>query len=116
MSESNFMRRVMLEAAAVGVTLFRNNVGSARTHDGRWINFGLVKGSSDLIGYTPIVIDGERVAVFTAVEVKGRHTRVTKEQTQFLARVRAMGGIAALIREGEDIHAALESAKKEATR
>lgn len=85
--------------------MFRNNVG-AYQFKGRWIKFGLVKGSSDLIGWTPVKVTqdmvGETVAVFTAVECKSEKGRVRSEQTYFVQRVKLDGGYAGIARSVED--------------
>lgn len=81
MRETAISQRVQLGAAAEGVTLLRNNRGAAFDQTGRLIRYGLGHTapdqeilSSDLIGWTPVVITpamvGKTVAVFTAVEVK----------------------------------------------
>ena len=117
MSESNFMRRCMLRLAE-RCTVFRQNVGAAWmgkatpgplrvtiTH-ARLVEFGLCKGSSDIIGWMPVTIEprhvGHTVAVFLAVETKGKGTSTTPEQVNFLERVAMDGGIAVLAREGTD--------------
>ena len=86
MTEAEIMRDIQLEATKLGHRLWRNNVGTAKTHDGRWIKFGLCVGSSDLIGLTK---DGR----FLAVEVKGPKGKPTKEQTAFVEQINSMGGI-----------------------
>ena len=54
--------------------LFRNQVGQLPDpRSGRWVQFGLAKGSSDLIGFKTVEITpemvGEKVAVFCSIEV-----------------------------------------------
>ena len=66
----------------------------------RPLHAGLCKGSSDLIGWTPIEITpemvGKKLAIFTAVEVKKPGGRVSKEQLNFMRRVNEDGGIAGI--------------------
>lgn len=82
-SESAVASSVRLSAAQENVTLMRNNVGVAVSHDNRPVRYGLcneskkqnqVLKSSDLIGITPVTITPEMVnrvlGVFTAVETK----------------------------------------------
>ena len=107
MSENSYQKRIQAAAARAGVCLYRNNVGQARDAvTGRVIRFGLCKGSSDLIGWTPVQITpemvGQTVAVFTAVECKGERTRITPEQVNWLRAVKRDGGIALVKREPED--------------
>ena len=65
--------------------------------DGSRVRYGLCNGSSDIIGFVPVVVTadmvGSTVAVFLAVEAKDKG-RVTEEQKAFVAMVRARGGIA----------------------
>lgn len=85
--------------------MFRNNVGAFKRGD-RWINFGLVKGSSDLVGWTPVEITqdmvGQTVAVFTAIECKAKKGRATPPQLFFIERVKLDGGYAGIARSVED--------------
>ena len=62
MTETTLMRRLML-AVSEWARVFRNNVGLAWRRDGAPVRFGLCKGSSDLIGWTPVTIDGNTVAL-----------------------------------------------------
>ena len=88
-----------------GVRVFRNNVGTATTADGRFIRFGLCNGSSDLIGWTEYLIQpedvGRVVAVFTALEIKTKTGRATCQQQRFIEAVRNAGGIAGVVRSSE---------------
>lgn len=113
MKEQQHYDRIRAAHADRGV-LFRNNVGTA--YQGqmgsisgdrvllypRFVEFGLCKGSSDLIGWTEITITpdmvGKRIAVFTAVEVKTKTGRVSDEQKNFIKNVNNAGGIAKIER------------------
>lgn len=84
--------------------LFRNQTGALRDQTGRLVRFGLHKGSSDLIGWRTITVGpehvGQRLAIFTAIEVKapgGRHP-VTEEQETFIRAVLNAGGLAGVAR------------------
>ena len=70
----------------------------------RRLNFGLVKGSSDLIGWRPVEITpemvGQTIAQFVAVECKTlAYGKTTEEQDNFLGQVAGSGGHAILARE-----------------
>lgn len=100
-TEKDIERSLILHASQCGSTLFKNNVGKLRDERGNIVTFGLCKGSSDLIGWTPITITpemvGSKIAVFTAVEVKlDKHGKyqATKEQKNFINAVKANGGYA----------------------
>ena len=86
--------------------LHRNNTGTLRDANGRPVQFGLAKGSADLIGWTTRTITpdmvGQRVAVFTSIEVKTATGRVSTEQRQWLEAVQAAGGIAGVARSVDD--------------
>ena len=55
-TEKDIERTLILRASQCGSTLFKNNVGKLRDERGNLVTFGLCKGSSDLIGWTPITI------------------------------------------------------------
>jgi len=110
MRESSISPRIQMEAALhFNATLLRNNNGACQDKTGRLIRYGLGHTkpdqelrSSDLIGWTPVVITpdmiGKTVAVFTAVEVKTEGwTRPTDEreiaQQRFVELVRNSGGL-----------------------
>lgn len=96
------------------VRLFRNNIGKVWTgvvissnnnqvilSNPRPFHAGLIKGSSDLIGWNSIEITeemvGARVAVFTAVEIKTKGVKTTEEQSRFINAVNNAGGIAGIV-------------------
>jgi hypothetical protein len=58
--------------------------GAVRIRPSKFMSFGL-KGSADILGLLP----GGR---FLAVECKAEHGRLSPEQRQFLAVVKALGG------------------------
>ena len=100
-TEKDVERTLILHASQCGSTMFKNNVGMYRDERGNVIRYGLCKGSSDLIGWTPVTITpdmvGSKIAVFTAVEVKlDKHGKyqATKEQKNFINAVKANGGYA----------------------
>jgi hypothetical protein len=90
-----------------GLRLFRNNTGSLPDpKTGRPIQFGLMRGSADLIGWRTVTITpdmvGQQVAVFTSIEVKTPTGRVTPEQRTWLENVMRAGGIAGIARSVAD--------------
>tara|TARA_Y100000310_G_scaffold15089_1_gene15102 strand:+ start:861 stop:1262 length:402 start_codon:yes stop_codon:yes gene_type:complete len=113
MLEAAVLKLVMLKLSKLGATVFRQNVGQAWA--GRKIvkgqhgtiliegpmpvTMGLTRGSSDLIGWTTVVITadmvGADVAVFTAIECKrSKGGRTSTDQKRFISRVKEAGGIA----------------------
>ena len=105
-SEQTIQQEIRLACSRGPVRLWRNNTGAMRDERGQLVRFGLCPGSADLIGFHTIEIMpemvGQRVAVFTAVEVKAERGRPTPEQTAFLEHVAAAGGRAGIARSVED--------------
>ena len=66
-------------------------------------------GGGDLLGWRTVEVTpemvGQRVAVFTSIEVKTRTGKLRPEQEQWLKVVRAAGGIAGVARSVEDAEA-----------
>lgn len=91
--------------------LHRNNTGVLRDQHGRPVQFGLAKGSADLIGWTTRTITpdmvGQQVAVFTSIEVKSATGRLRPDQRQWMEAVQAAGGIAGVARSVDDANALL---------
>ena len=123
MLEKGVANEVLLAMSARGTRLMRNNVASAwigdvtRLADGsilirnpRILHAGLCKGSSDYIGWHPLVITPEMVgktfAIYSAVETKkSKGGRVTPEQRNFIEQVRLAGGMAGV---ANSVEAALQ--------
>ena len=87
--------------------LFRNNTGTLPDpRTGRPVQFGLAKGSADLIGLRTVTITpdmvGQQVAVFTSIEVKTPTGRVSPDQTAWLNMIQSLGGIAGVARSVQD--------------
>jgi hypothetical protein len=89
-----------------GARLWRNNTGAIKDQTGRLVRFGLCKGSSDIIGITPVTITadmiGKRIGAFTAIEVKTPKGKPTDEQINFIQRVKDLGGFAGVARSVEE--------------
>jgi len=107
MNEIPIMRRVMYALSSIpGVRVFRNNVGVAKYDNGQRVKYGLMPGSSDLIGWRTVTITpemvGKQVAVFMAVETKAPGGHVTGKQNNFIARVKEAGGIAGIVKSEEE--------------
>ena len=128
MSETSIMKDIQLAFTNFGARLFRNNVGKVwtahkpqlikkKTHievgpgdvvlrNARRLNVGLGLGTSDLIGWTRMEIKQEHVgaqaAIFTAVEVKSKYGRATKEQVNFVKIVKDCGGFSGIAKSVED--------------
>tara|TARA_B100000949_G_C14026130_1_gene343438 strand:- start:141 stop:473 length:333 start_codon:yes stop_codon:yes gene_type:complete len=86
------------------VVIWRNESGVAE-HKGRYVRYGLCKGSADLIG---VLAPKGR---FVALEVKTPRGRVSKEQNMFLNLVRSQGGFACVVRSVEEALQAISRAK-----
>jgi len=119
MAETSVSQRVQLAAGAEGVTLLRNNNGAAFDKTGRLIRYGLghvapkqKTRSSDLIGWTPVIITpamvGKVIAVFTAVEVKTEDWKAPGDdrefaQARFLDLVKKSGGLSTFATSVKDV-------------
>jgi hypothetical protein len=105
-SEQTIQQQIRLACGTGSCRLFRNNTGTLRDQNGRPVTFGLARGSADLIGWTTRTITpdmvGQRIAVFTSIEVKTPTGRVSPEQRQWLEAVQAAGGIAGVARSVAD--------------
>ena len=105
-SEQTIQQQIRLACSRGPVRLHRNNTGTLRDQHGRPVQFGLAKGSADLIGWTTRTITpdmvGQQVAVFTSIEVKSATGRLRPDQRQWMEAVQAAGGIAGVARSVED--------------
>ena len=105
-SEQTIQQEIRISCGTGDTRLFRNNTGTLKDANGRPVQFGLCKGSADLIGWKRVTITpemvGTTVAVFTSIEVKTPTGRVKPEQQQWLDAVQAAGGIAGVARSVED--------------
>jgi hypothetical protein len=126
-TEQNIQQQIRLALSKTGSRMFRNNTamawtgsrvirgrygsmvlpeGSVLLLDARPLHAGLCVGSSDLIGWTPVTVTpdmvGQRLAVFTAIEVKTPKGKTSPEQTNFIDRVKIDGGIAGVARSAND--------------
>jgi hypothetical protein len=105
-TEQNIQQAIRLACSRGDTRLFRNNTGTLLDRNGRPVQFGLCRGSSDLIGLRSVTVTpemvGQRLAVFSAIEVKAPRGRLTAEQEAFLAMVLEMGGLAGVARSVEE--------------
>jgi len=111
-SEHEIQQRIRLACGRRAVRLWRNNTGALVDQQGRFVRFGLCKGSSDLIGLRSLEITpemvGQRVAQFVALEVKTASGVVSSEQRAFVQLVQQLGGVAAVCRSIEQAQAVLD--------
>lgn len=109
-TESSVQAHVRLEAAKLGIPLWRNNVGVLLDARGVPVRFGLANDSpavnariksADLIGIRPVLVTPEMVGttlgVFVSREIKTagwRYTGTAREQAQqrWIDLVRSYGG------------------------
>ena len=111
MTEQQIQQHIRIACSTGDTRLFRNNTGTLKDQNGRPVQFGLCKGSADLIGWKRITVTpdmvGTHVAVFTSIEVKTATGRLRPEQQQWLDAVQAAGGIAGVARSVSDAQALL---------
>ena len=96
MTEEHKIQNEIRLALADTCVIFRMNVFTGRTVDGRYIASGVPKGFSDLFGFRKC--DGK--AVF--IEVKTPKGKPSKEQVKFLETMRKYGVIAGICRSAEE--------------
>ncbi len=107
-SETHLQQEIRLALGTrPDLRLYRNNCGSLPDpRTGRLVTFGLARGSADLIGWRTVVVTpdmvGQRIAVFTSIEVKTATGRLRPEQQAWLGVVRGAGGVAGVVRSVED--------------
>ena len=109
-AETNIQNKIRLAIDHM-CTTFRNHVGMVKDENG-WVHrFGLCKGSSDVVGWTSVIVTpqmvGKSVAVFTAIEVKTKTGKETKAQFRFRHKVTSSGGIAFVARSPEEAQSKL---------
>ena len=95
MTEHDIQNLIRAETADIAV-IFRANVGSGITYDGRYFDTGLPKGFSDLFGFRKS--DGK--AIF--IEVKSAVGRPSKEQKNFIEKMNEYGALAGIARSVGD--------------
>lgn len=107
-AETDLQQRIRLALGTrPDLRLFRNQVGQLPDpRTGRPVQFGLARGSADLIGWRTITVTpemvGQRLAVFTSLEVKTPTGRLTPAQHNWLGAVMAAGGVAGVARSVAD--------------
>lgn len=113
-SETHLQQEIRLALGTrPDLRLYRNNCGSLPDpKTGRPVQFGLARGSADLIGWRTITIGpehvGQRIAVFTSIEVKTPTGRLAPAQQHWLQAVRTAGGVAGVARSVSDAVTILE--------
>ena len=107
-SETKLQQEIRLALGTIpSLRLFRNQVGQLPDpRTGRYVQFGLAKGSSDLVGFKTIKITpemiGKDLAVFTSIEVKTNTGQLSKNQHNWLQAVKKAGGITGVARNVRD--------------
>jgi hypothetical protein len=98
-NETDLLQACRIEASKLGATVFRNNTGKLQDKTGRWVDFGLCVGSSDLIGWH----EGK----FLAIEVKMPGKKPTSQQLNFIDAVNHAGGLGGWVTDPSHIRALL---------
>lgn len=107
-AETDLQQRIRLALGTRSdLRLFRNQVGQLPDpRTGRPVQFGLARGSADLIGWRTITVTpdmvGQQLAVFTSIEVKTPTGRIRPEQHAWQRTVSTAGGIAGIARSVQD--------------
>ena len=107
-SETKLQQEIRLALGTIpSLRLFRNQVGQLPDpRPGRYVQFGLAKGSSDLVGFKTIKITpemiGQEVAQFVSIEIKTERGKLTEVQQNWLQKVHDSGGIVGVARSIQD--------------
>lgn len=96
MTEEHRIQNEIRAALSPYAAVFRVNVGTGLTVDGRHFSTGVPPGFSDLFG----VRKSDGKAVF--IEVKTAKGRPSKEQTNFINQMQSCGAVAGICRSAED--------------
>ena len=102
MTEQDIQNQIRAAVSAHCI-IFRINVGTGRTVDGRYFNAGVPPGFSDLFG----VRRSDGRAVF--IEVKKPGGRVSPAQQNFIQQMKAIGAIAGVCYSAADAIALISS-------
>lgn len=103
-TETTLMHEIMV-ALSSRCRIFRINVGTFKTADGRWITTGVPAGFSDLFG----IRNGDGKAVF--IEVKTKRGKATDAQLKFIEAMRNRGALAGIARSVQDALEIVEGAE-----
>ena len=95
MRESDIQNSIRLALNPYAI-IFRANVGTVRTADGRYFNTGLPKGFSDLFGFRKS--DGKLIFI----EVKNEKGRLREDQKHFLNTMQQYPVISGVARSPEE--------------
>ena len=118
MSEHKLQNEIRNALCGEGL-YFRANVGAGWTGDAKRLpdgsilirnprpfTTGLPNGFSDLFGIVPVEITpdmiGQRVGIFTSLEIKTLTGRVSPQQKSFLSAIQNNGGRSGVVRSIED--------------
>ena len=106
--ETKLQQEIRLALGTIpSLRLFRNQVGQLpNPRTGRYVQFGLAKGSSDLVGFKTVKITpemiGQEVAQFVSIEIKTERGKLTEVQQNWLQKVHDSGGIVGVARSIQD--------------
>lgn len=96
MTEEHRLQNEIRAALSESCIIFRMNVGTALTKDGRYFSTGVPAGFPDLFGVR--LKDGK--AVF--IEVKTKSGRVSEKQRHFIEVMKNAGAVAGVCRSAEE--------------
>jgi len=102
MKETNIVKETMMEASRLGLVVFRNNTGMLKNDRGQIVQYGLCKGSSDLIGFI------RATGHFVAIECKVGNAKPSPEQQLFLDNVAKSGGFSCVINDAKKLKTHLD--------
>lgn len=107
MTEEHRLQNEIRAVLSENCIIFRMNVGTARTEDGRYLSTGVPAGFSDLFGVR--LSDGK--AVF--IEVKTKSGRVSEKQKHFIEVMKNAGAVAGVCRSVQEAVRLIETEDEE---
>lgn len=108
-NETDFRNWLQCELSKHGIRAWRHFVGLLYTQEGNPIKIGS-DGQSDMWGIMPVKVTqemvGTTVGIFISIETKSQHGRTQKKraklQENWKNSINSLGGVAIIIRPGDD--------------
>lgn len=95
-AEAEIQNQIRVAVSQHDCTIFRTNVGTVQTKDGRWFNTGLPQGHPDLYGFRHS--DGKLIYI----EVKNERGKLRPDQIRFQNFIKQYPVLYGVCRSAED--------------
>lgn len=119
LTEAAVMQQIQLAAPALGVTLWRNNVGAARDSTGRHIRYGLGNVSASLtrkitsVDLVGMIHETGRIVAIECKRQGWKYTNNERERAQkaFIELVKSRGGCGGFCQSVDDFRKVIQNVK-----